>query len=68
MAYCSAVPVAGFFIIVKMTVYEVFQEYRKNLKFLEEIICVVTICIKQISSTFRTQIQFLFILHAEFFC
>ena len=46
LAYCSAVPVVEFFIIDKMTVYEVFQDYRKNLKFLEEIICVVTICIK----------------------
>lgn len=42
LVYCSAVPLVEFFIVVKMTVYEVFQEYRRNLSF-REIICVVTI-------------------------
>lgn len=30
LVYCSAIPVVEFFIIVKMTVYEVFQEYKKT--------------------------------------
>lgn len=35
LVYCSAVPLVECFIVVKITVYEVFQEYRRNLKFSE---------------------------------